>query len=285
MICMVLVLVAVYDLVSNYPSLDFKDNDIKLAIRLDDLGVKEFKRMAASVPVPEKKVEEKLPEKSEIKEPIINTEVQEVVDQEVEEESVDISLQMTHAYNSIRWGEGLKKDQFFGLVRYTESSLLDLIMSIEPPTGEPIKINLPYIELSNVGHFMADIGEMKVAGLFARGGGDEYHLRFATGPLLGSVFYFSPQSNELAELAEEKSEQQLDQEALQQQIIEERQRILEEQQMNMPVESHSELNEYSEDVDVSEVDTEESAPEIPAHEDSVGELSMNEYAENSGFEF
>jgi len=277
-----LVLLAAYDLFSNYPVIQSKgDGDIKLVVRLDDLGVKEYKRVMASEP----KVEEVVaPKKVKVKSPV--EEAAEVAD----EPEIDIPMIMTHALNSIRWGQGLKKDHFFGSLRFIGDGLLDLSLKLNPSLGQEVDINLPFTAVSEVGNFMAEIDDQLVAGIFIRAREDQWHLRFATGPLIGSVFYFTPESDMSLEEANsyaESDDYEKSFEVLQKEAIESRQRAIEEQAMNIipPPEITSRLNNYPDEDDLSEIESDELAQNISTNRNNLSELSMNEYAEETGYEF
>jgi len=276
-----LVLLAAYDLFSNYPVLQNRgDANVELVVRLDDLGVKEYKRIMASEPKPKKEV----PKPKEV----VKKEAPK--QQEGLEPEIDISMVMTHALNSIKWGQGLNKESFFGSLRFIGDGLLDINLKLNPSTGQEVNINIPFTPVSEVGNFMAEIDEQLTAGLFIRARDNQWHLRFATGPLIGSVFYFTPESDmsfEEIDSYAEKDDYEKSFEVLQNEAIEQRQRALEEQEMNIipPPEITSRLNDYPDTEDLSEIQTNEVAQSISTNGNTLSEMSMNEYAEETGYEF
>lgn len=207
----------------------------------------------------------------------------------IEDNSGPKSMQLREAYNQLYWQGPLAGDQIQGALDYTNDSLENFKVVLTTPSGSQLTLSFDFARVNDGGQFLVENGPDLISGIFTKGKEGDYQVRFATGPLMGTLLYFNVEedltSPSVGLVLEERERAQAEK-------IEEELRSREDASMNTYTRnSESEMNTEIENntyeyeaapIDNSYVDTE--LPQTQMDE-GIDEYEMNQIAESRGFDF
>jgi hypothetical protein len=281
-----------------------QDEEIKLAIRLDDFGERVFDKYMNKIREEKREVASSLtkedphyPEDLAVEKPSeVKNEIEEVPPTPLEEKGENaLELDLYEAYNLVKWNKSLTGAMVHGSVTFLGDSIENLIVSLSPENSSSLQLRFEFAELNDGGQFLVDLENDSISGLFSKGEEGTFQLRFATGPLMGTVLYFrSRVNNEDLWVSEGSYEEKLIQEGLEIKQSEEeelRQESYEDEMMNRDIYGHeSELNHDIKSELILEdqwAEERETGVEyfVSDHVSEVTEEEMNSFAEDSGYQF
>jgi hypothetical protein len=287
-----LILLGVYfDLIfSSENFMNEADPDVKFTIRLDDFGEKVFKDYPTNFPSKKVKVS---PRKIASKKPSLPVHKPKEQVTALENESIPVAqeqpvskeknLVLVEAINPMRWRKPLTGAQVSGHLKVLNKAIESFSVTITPDVGPSVSLSFEFTAIRDGGSFTVEQDGKIFFGLFAKDGNKKFIIRFPTGPLQGSLLYFEDEMG-IDEKREAEYNKIADDDGLEEQLR------MEEEEMNS--------GSFGAESDLNQEPFEEEAMPTSSIEEGIAlvdqyaldrkkmsEQAMNEYSEESGFEY